>query len=746
MDQRGSVMVMVALWLPLLALFASFAIDASHWWDYSRNLQNRADAAALAAGDRLGVCLGSPSATVERGIGEVAQQYAGVPTNTPDLSANIPYTSAQMTADGFPSPWFNAPNLTSGGGPEGPNYHLLLNSSDFWPTVAQNGANGYGTLGSYCSATDPADPSVCPAAKNPNGCPLVDVRLTQGSVPMFIDLLGLRPNITAHARAQLTLVGGSSVSSPIAVGDAGDSGCVVARLVDETNQNAGPNSDGVLKQWSLASTGTAGMWSASMPGTLNIPTSSGQPDQLAVQAVIPSDCTNPFNGGDVYDAPTSGNNAGDGIVFVNTYAPLSPPVSNASRGSVWLEALGCTDGSTNDPYFYYFTSGTCTVRLHAQVDFPSGSFTATAQEDGNGAFAAMTSDGTDAAGNQLWHKDFTIPAESGRHTFALGFSGSRRGTFDGGNPVQATFAAFSDGTGTDDSGPVVGADVGCDATSTCPTINGVSTSGATGGVDSIPGSGTGSTPKLSVTFQLLGLEQSGAADPPVILRSSVQSGGRTGELDCGQGGGASAFAWVMQNGGCGTATTSKTSSTLTSGLTLYSGSLTAWTSGQWPFCTVLPANPISCGEPLTGNTTAQAINNGIAAVVGSGCDKWQAYKNGTGPLPNSDNDPGDPRAIELAITTPQDLALPPNDPRWIRIVGFATFYVTGWAGDPYLPGGSTIPGCTSPNNQDEAYPLGGSPKFQVWGHFIQNVVNGAPSSGNPCTKDTIGDCTPSLTR
>ncbi len=58
MDQRGSVMVMVALWLPLLALFASFAIDASHWWDYSRNLQNRADAAALAAGDRLGVCLG----------------------------------------------------------------------------------------------------------------------------------------------------------------------------------------------------------------------------------------------------------------------------------------------------------------------------------------------------------------------------------------------------------------------------------------------------------------------------------------------------------------------------------------------------------------------------------------------------------------------------------------------------------------------------------------------------------------
>ena len=53
---------MVAVWLPVLALFASFAIDFGHFFDYSRNLQNRADAAAIAAGDGLGnICASNPT-------------------------------------------------------------------------------------------------------------------------------------------------------------------------------------------------------------------------------------------------------------------------------------------------------------------------------------------------------------------------------------------------------------------------------------------------------------------------------------------------------------------------------------------------------------------------------------------------------------------------------------------------------------------------------------------------------------
>jgi putative Flp pilus-assembly TadE/G-like protein len=382
--QRGAVIVIVALWLPLLALFTSFAIDAGHWWDYSRNLQNRADAAALAGGDQLAVCLGTPSATSIRAIGEVAQEYSGPPVNTPDGLANLPYSSLQMTTDGFPvgwttPPYYNVPNLGAG---SGANYHVLLNSSQYWPAVAQNGANGYGDMGSFCNAVDPTavagDPGACLAS---SPCAMVDARLTQASVPGFFNLLGFRPNITAHARVQLQVVSGSGIASPIGVGDDGQAGCVVAQVYDESNSRAGSN--GVLAQWSLNQVGTSTTWTGSMPGNLTIPGTG--PDLLALRAVIPADCSQPLAGGDVYDAS-------HGIVFINTYKPLSPPVANPARGSVWLTGGSCTSGATNDPYFYYFTSGTCPVTVNAQVDFPnpgSGKTYGVSISMDGGAYVAM---------------------------------------------------------------------------------------------------------------------------------------------------------------------------------------------------------------------------------------------------------------------------------------------------------------------------------------------------------------------
>src|SRR5216110_3060245 len=59
-------MVFTAAALFPILFLAAFAIDVSHWWDYSRNLQNRADAAALAAGASFGnICLegGNPGDT-----------------------------------------------------------------------------------------------------------------------------------------------------------------------------------------------------------------------------------------------------------------------------------------------------------------------------------------------------------------------------------------------------------------------------------------------------------------------------------------------------------------------------------------------------------------------------------------------------------------------------------------------------------------------------------------------------------
>ena len=107
-SERGAVLVMVAVWLPLLALFVSFAVDVGHFFDYSRNLQNRADAAAFAAGDAYGnTCFGTPTSTQLDNIGHTAQQYAGPPNTTPG-PPNLPYPfSAGL-------PYQNQPNLRRG--------------------------------------------------------------------------------------------------------------------------------------------------------------------------------------------------------------------------------------------------------------------------------------------------------------------------------------------------------------------------------------------------------------------------------------------------------------------------------------------------------------------------------------------------------------------------------------------------------------------------------------------------------
>src|SRR3954452_23179011 len=88
-SERGAVIVMVAVWLPVLAIFASFAIDFGHFFDYSRNLQNRADAAAIAAGDQLGtLCAANPTdprTSPELPVGEMAQLFSGPPGSASDL-------------------------------------------------------------------------------------------------------------------------------------------------------------------------------------------------------------------------------------------------------------------------------------------------------------------------------------------------------------------------------------------------------------------------------------------------------------------------------------------------------------------------------------------------------------------------------------------------------------------------------------------------------------------------------------
>jgi hypothetical protein len=101
----------------------------------------------------------------------------------------------------------------------------------------------------------------------------------------------------------------------------------------------------------------------------------------------------------------------------------------------------------------------------------------------------------------------------------------------------------------------------------------------------------------------------------------------------------------------------------------------------------------------------------------------------------------------MVVTAPADLSGGGGPTNSVRILGFAAFYVTGFDGDPWLPGSkTTIPNCPGSTNRDEAYPEQGTDKFQIWGHFIKYVAVGGTPNGQPCNLNDVSVCTPALTR
>jgi hypothetical protein len=77
-EERGAVMVTVAILLPVLILFSSFVIDVGNWFEHRRHLQMQADAAVLAAAGEFG----SPCS--EAPIEDMARTYGGLKPPTPN--------------------------------------------------------------------------------------------------------------------------------------------------------------------------------------------------------------------------------------------------------------------------------------------------------------------------------------------------------------------------------------------------------------------------------------------------------------------------------------------------------------------------------------------------------------------------------------------------------------------------------------------------------------------------------------
>ena len=79
-EERGGILVLSAVMIPVFLLLTALVVDVGNWFTHKRQLQNRADAGALAAGveylSQLNNCFTTPVATGTT-IAVVAKRYAG---------------------------------------------------------------------------------------------------------------------------------------------------------------------------------------------------------------------------------------------------------------------------------------------------------------------------------------------------------------------------------------------------------------------------------------------------------------------------------------------------------------------------------------------------------------------------------------------------------------------------------------------------------------------------------------------
>jgi Putative Flp pilus-assembly TadE/G-like len=286
-DDRGGVLVMVALWLPILLLVMVFVVDVGNWFVHKRHLQMQADAGALAGGG--GFTIPCSNATVEG----IARKYAG------DAGTTDPY------------------NLQIGG-TDPANVHVLINSASYW----NEGGTDYSDGGPPCAAK------------------MVDVKITESDLPLFFRIPGLfgSVDINAHARVQLqalSYLGGGAL--PIGVPDV-DPSKVKATFVDE-------DTGAVLAATELTNTGTSSglaIWdNASTP--VAVPISSRN---IGVRLTLSGTGTSTTCGDPLVNCYDSGSP--NGVLHIRGWSSAG---SGAQPNPPIARDVALLPGSCSDPYF-----------------------------------------------------------------------------------------------------------------------------------------------------------------------------------------------------------------------------------------------------------------------------------------------------------------------------------------------------------------------------------------------------------
>jgi hypothetical protein len=287
-DERGGVIVLVALLMPFILGLLALALDVGGWFEHRRHLQVQADAAALAGGGLFGNCLTQSSGFVQTAMEAQAVKYG-----------------------------------------------RTLN-----PQVG--GISGQGTIAfAYQSSTfpkpgPPTDPDVVDG-KAACDAGMFDVKATESDIPNFFALSPLA-TVHAHARVELRAVNQQKGLLPVAVPDVRFTYAYATFIDESTGAPLAGCPGGCTEE--LVKTGTAGglqLWSSTSP--LSVPISVARigvrlrlvqvPDPNAACGQLYVEC---------YDAGSA-----NGVVFVRGWSGSGTVAKDA-----WL--LPGTDCSP-DAYF-----------------------------------------------------------------------------------------------------------------------------------------------------------------------------------------------------------------------------------------------------------------------------------------------------------------------------------------------------------------------------------------------------------
>jgi Flp pilus assembly protein TadG len=681
--ERGQVIVMFALLLPVLMGLGSIVLSVGNWYVHKKRLQTIVDAGAFAGGTAFSACAQSPI-TTNAAIAQKALEYAGD-------TARDPGTRNLQTQE---------PN----------DVRVVLNSSEYWAqangTTPNSPSPGYGldyTLPHVDGAGNATTDSL------PCSVKFLDVKGTDDEAPLLWRWLPLHPSPKAKARVEIHQILGENGMLPWAVPEV-DPKVVAALIVNEDKAATDPTSViravPLVKQ-SLPVNDPLSAWNVWRADTTNLPLSGTSNFGVVIlisrdpNASVSGSLSAVCNQNLVQTRCRAGATSTSGLSHIRAYSDSASPVAPRT-----FELAGGCGTDLSAPYFNL--NGGCPMTVaRAVVDFgvtgdPRIMPTCGRVSISPGGDLDWVDDGTPLgywAGGSFTpgpgRNDVTMRAEIKRPN---GNNCSQRTAAFSGEEVAAPYVA------DDASGPVEYLRIdNLDDQTLANSIN-----------KSPPGRNlrisVGLTPPLEVTDQW--------NDPPFYLRITTNSS-QTQAVDCdsntvvGPAGSHSNFRNEIEDG-CFTFYTPN----------VRNGDCSNYGNGSLPPPTTR-SNPLDdCVITQTGVSAGQIRQALTARFGGNPCKTLNHWPQAsTDPYP----DPLlDPRYVVLFVV--DESSFQGSGQAIYPIRTFGGFYITG--GD-----GLNCPG-------DDPPPPGGR-AASAWGHFMTYVTPDPNNDPSPelCDFEAIGTCT-----